>query len=36
MSKLIDVFVIDNYHGIKTETKCKRISFSFTEYLFII
>ena len=26
MSKLIDAFVIDNYHGVKTENKCKRIS----------
>lgn len=26
MSKSIDKFVIDNYHGAKTETKCRRIS----------
>ena len=26
MSKLIDAFVIDNYNGVKTENKCKRIS----------
>lgn len=26
MSKSIDKFVVDNYHGVKTETKCRRIS----------